>query len=223
MDAYIYHNYLFFDLNLEFYQLPADEQLKLKSTFSKKLLEEKRIHSTPYLTRGYKPDTTFMLWCRSQNPAHLQELLGSLYRTRLGRWLKLTHTYFGIVRPSQYSGRTGKPEQVMQNYKDRLPYFILYPFTKTHTWHQLELSERKKIMYEHMNIGVTFPSIRQCLLYSYGVDDYEFLVSYETSSLETFQELVIKLRTTAGRPYTLRDTPIYTCLYHPLADLVKAL
>jgi len=223
MDTHSYHNYLFFDLRMEFYRLSSDEQAKLKSEFSKQLLMEKRTYITPYLTRGYKPDTTFMLWCRSQNPADVQELIGKLYHTQLGHWLKLTHTYFGLIRPSQYSGRTGKPEQIIQNYKDRLPYFILYPFTKTHTWHQLELPERKKIMYEHMNIGVTFPNIRQCLLYTYGVDDYEFLVSYETSSLEEFQDLVIKLRSTKGRPYTLRDTPIHTCLYYPLTDLVHAL
>ncbi|MDB5178266.1 MAG: Chlorite dismutase [Patescibacteria group bacterium] len=223
MDTHPYHNYLFFDLGSEFYQLSAGEQAEAKAAFSQQLDQEKRLIVTPYLTRGYKPDTTFMLWSRSQDPAHIQELLGRLLRTQLGHYLKLTHTFFGIVRPSVYSGRTGKPEQVIQNHKDRLPYFILYPFTKTHEWHQLELEKRKKVMYEHMNIGVGFPNIRQCLLYSYGLDDNEFLVSYETASLEEFQDLVIKLRPTAGRPYTLRDTPIFTCLYHSLPDLMEAL
>lgn len=223
MDAHLYHNYLFFDLSTEFYQLSAEEQAKAKAAFAKILNQEKHTIVTPYLTRGYKPDTTFMLWCRSQDPAHMQDLLGQLLRTQLAHYIKLSYTYFGIVRPSIYSGRTGKPEQVIQNHKDRLPYFILYPFTKTHEWHQLELPKRKEIMYEHMNIGVEFPNIRQCLLYSYGIDDYEFLVSYETPSLEEFQNLVMKLRPTAGRPYTLRDTPIYTCIYYPLKQLMEVL
>jgi chlorite dismutase len=223
MDTHPYHNYLFFDLTPEFYQQSAVEQTKAKAEFTKTLKAEKATIVTPYLTRGYKPDTVFMLWCRSQNPAQIQSLVGKIQHSQLGRWLKLSHTYFGIVRASQYSGRTGNPEQVIQNHDERLPYFVLYPFTKTHDWHQLKLEQRKEVMYEHMNLGLGFGEIRQCLLYSYGVDDYEFVVSYESPTLEMFQDLVIKLRQTAGRPYTLVDTPIYTCIYHPLDRLMEVL
>lgn len=223
MDTHPYHNYLFFSLSPEFYQLSSTEQAEAKANFCKVVIADQRLIITPYLTRGFKPDTTFMLWFRGQDPSHMQELLGQLLHSRLGRWLTLSHTYFGIARASQYSGRTGKPEQVIQNYNERLPYFILYPFTKTHEWHQLDLSKRKEVMYEHMNLGITFPNIRQCLLYSYGVDDYEFVVSYESSTLEEFQDLVIKLRSTVGRPYTLRDTPIHTCIYHPIEQLLELL
>ena len=101
---------------------------------------------------------------------------------------------------------------------------MLYPFTKTHEWHQLKLEQRKEVMYEHMNLGLEFGMIRQCLLYSYGLDDYEFIVSYESpTTLEEFQDLVIKLRQTAGQPYTLIDTPIYTCIYHSLDKLMDAI
>ena len=87
------------------------------------------------------------------------------------------------MRNSEYSGRTGKPEQVMQNYEDRLPYFILYPFTKTHEWHALDAESRRSIMGQHIKVGIGHPDIRQCLLYSYGVDDQEFIVSYETKTI----------------------------------------
>ena len=55
-------------------------------------------------------------------------------------------------------------------------------------------------------------SIDQLLLYSYGVDDHEFVVSYETDSLQEFQTLVMELRGTEGRRYTLSDTPMFTCV-----------
>ncbi len=223
MDTHPYHNYLFFNLANEFYQLSSGDQAAAKAAFEGCLNQQEHLIITAYLTRGFKPDAVFMIWCRGQDPADVQRLLGQIARTRFGRWIKLTHTYFGIVRPSQYSGRTGRPEQIIQNYDDRLPYFIVYPFTKTHDWHQLELGDRKKIMYEHMNLGLTFPDIRQCLLYSYGVDDNEFVVSYETASLEQFQDLVMKLRATAGRPYTRSDTPIFTCIYRPLPQMLGAI
>jgi chlorite dismutase len=164
-----------------------------------------------------------MLWCRGKQPQDVQIFLRNLLRTKLGAYLTITSTFFGIVRKSEYSGRTGKPEQTMQTYgsKDRLQYFVLYPFTKTHEWHALPLEERKSVMGQHIKVGVGYPAIRQCLLYSYGVDDQEFLVSYEMRTLEEFQDLIIAMRRTIGRKYTLTDMPIFTCIYKTVGELVE--
>lgn len=69
-------------------------------------------------------------------------------------------------------------------------------------------------------IGIKHVSIRQCLLYAYGVDNHEFIVSYETPTLPEFQDLVMELRGTEGRKYTANDLPIYTCIYKSPEDLV---
>ncbi len=216
-----YHHYLFFNLRSEFYQQAAAEQAKLRQEFKNRLEDLDSIIIETYATLGFKAGSTFMFWCRSEHPEALTNQLPKLLSSGLGRHLKLAQTYFGIVRPSQYSGRTGKPEQVMQNYTDRLPYLILYPFTKTHEWHQLSPDNRRQVMGQHIKTGLAHPEIRQCLLYSYGLDDQEFLVSYETPTLEQFQDLVIEMRSLIGRPYTLSDTPIYTCLYKPLDQFVE--
>ena len=162
-----------------------------------------------------------MLWCRGENPEEVQNMLARIAAHEASaKYLTISYTYFGIVRNSEYSGRTGKPEQVMQTYEERLPYFVLYPFTKTHEWHALDFDARKAIMGQHIKVGVGHPAIRQCLLYSYGVDDHEFLVSYEMKTLEEFQDLVIEMRRTAGRKYTLVDTPTFTCIYKTPAELM---
>jgi chlorite dismutase len=219
-DTNPYHHYLFFDVQPEFYQLAAPAQTELKREFKTHLEGVNETIITPYAILGLKAGTTFMLWCRSSNPETVTNILPALLRTGLGAHLALTQTYFGIIRASQYSGRTGKPEQVIQNYDERLPYLILYPFTKTHEWYQLSAENRRSIMGQHIKTGLAHPDIRQCLLYSYGLDDQEFLVSYETPTLEEFQDLIIEMRATVGRPYTLSDTPIYTCLHKPLAELM---
>jgi chlorite dismutase len=223
MDTHPYHHYLIFRLGNEFYQLPAAEQKEIKREFEEFITstDKHRLIIAAYATLGFKADSTFMLWCRAQDPASVQNMLRDLLRTKFARYLTITYSYFGIVRNSEYSGRTGKPEQVMQNYEERLPYFILYPFTKTHEWHALDAKSRQSIMGQHIKIGIGHPDIRQCLLYSYGVDDQEFVVSYETKTLEEFQDLVIKMRRTLGRKYTLIDTPTFTCLYKPLHELVE--
>jgi chlorite dismutase len=221
MSLQIYHSYLFFDVSNDFYQLPKNEQQKQKDTFRKVIAQHGDITTTTYATLGFKTNTTFLLWCWADDPADIQTLVRDILHTTLGQWLKISYSYFGIVRESSYSGRTGKPEQVIQNYSERLPYFILYPFTKTTDWYQLDFENRKSIMGQHIKTGVAHSDIRQCLLYSYGVDDYEFLVSYETNTLEEFQDLIIEMRKTIGRNYTLIDTPIFTCIHKPIEELLE--
>lgn len=221
MDSHPYHNYFFFQIDTAFFDLANAERAEAKASLLQKLSEQNdELIVASYLTLGFKPDTAFMLWVRGKTPESMQGFIRDIFRTSFGRHLSLSHTFFGIVRKSEYSGRTGKPEQVIQNHENRLPYFVLYPFTKTAEWHVLDAEQRKSIMGEHIGVGLSYPAIRQCLLYSYGLDDQEFIVSYEMESLEDFQDLVIKMRRTKGRIYTLADTPTFTCIYKPLAELV---
>jgi len=220
MSGHTYQHYLFFEVTPGFYQLPAADQAAAKKAFLKLISDQPAISITPYAAAGFTTNATFMLWCRAGTPDAVQNLLPPLWRTALGAHLRLVQTYFGLVRPSPYSGRTGKPDQDMNQFTDRLPYFILYPFTKTHSWYQLSPENRRSIMGQHIKTGVAHPNIRQCLLYSTGLGNQEFMVSYETASLEEFQDLVMEMRSTIGRPYTLSDTPIYTCIHKSAAQLM---
>lgn len=225
MEARHYHNYLFFSVAPEFYQLLVAEQSIIKEEFLGHIKEfregkkERALVIDCYATLGLKAGTTFMLWCRGTQPHHAQDMLRDLFRTKLGKYLSVSYAYFGIVRNSQYSGRTGKPEQSIENFTDRLPYLVVYPFTKTHDWHALPFEERRRVMGGHVKVGLSHPAIRQCLLYSYGVDDYEFVVSYEMKMLEEFQDLVIEMRGTEGRKFTWKDTPTFTCIYKTAEEL----
>src|SRR3979490_2488585 len=48
--------------------------------------------------------------------------------------------------------------------------------------------------------------------YSFGLDDQEFVVAFETDNPADFLDLVQRLRTTESSSYTLRDTPTFTCI-----------
>jgi chlorite dismutase len=216
-----YHHYLYFEVGNGYYQQPEKEQKAAKDDFKKLLAGESTLLIETYATLGFRPGTTFMLWCRSAKLEGVQEWLPQLFRTKLGAWLELKHIYFGTVRVSQYSGRTGKPDQVMQNFAERLPYLVMYPFAKTQEWYMLDFESRRSLMGQHIKIGVGHPDIKQCLLYSYGLDDHEFVVSYEMKSTEEFQDLVKELRSTLVRNYTLRDTPVFTCVHKSLDQLME--
>jgi chlorite dismutase len=48
--------------------------------------------------------------------------------------------------------------------------------------------------------------------YSFGLDDQEFVVAFETDNPADFLDLVQRLRTSESSSYTLRDTPTFTCI-----------
>ena len=128
--------------------------------------------------------------------------------------LTIRRVFWGYTRPSIYA--KGKSTQEIDPFAEhRKKYLIVYPFSKTAEWYLLSRETRQGMMNEHIRVGRQHPEILQLLLYSFGLQDQEFIVSYETDNLFEFSELVNELRSTQARVYTLLDTPIITAIYHP--------
>lgn len=128
--------------------------------------------------------------------------------------LEVKRVLWGYTRPSIYA--RGKSSQEIDPFSEtRKKYLVVYPFSKTAEWYLLSRETRQGMMNEHIRIGRQHPEILQLLLYSFGLQDQEFVVSYETDNLFEFSELVNELRSTQARIYTLLDTPIITAIYHP--------
>ena len=72
--------------------------------------------------------------------------------------------------------------------------------------------ERRRIMTDHIEVGRRYPEITINTAYSFGLDDQEFVVSFEGDDPGEFLDLVQELRATESSAYTLRDTPIFTCV-----------
>jgi chlorite dismutase len=124
----------------------------------------------------------------------------------------LTTALWGLTQPSQYT-KTKSRQEIDPFVPERLPYLVMYPFTKTAEWYQRERDERRDMMMEHIKIGKQYEDITQLLLYSTGLQDQEFVVVYETVDLTRFSNLVTDLRSTRGRPFTERDTPLHTAVH----------
>jgi chlorite dismutase len=75
-------------------------------------------------------------------------------------------------------------------------------------------------MREHVAVGQKYPRIRINTSYSYGIDDQEFVVAFEGTDPAEFLDLVQDLRYTRASSYTLRDTPMFTCVLRTPAELV---
>ena len=131
--------------------------------------------------------------------------------------LQAVNTLWGFTRPSQYT-KVRSAQEIDPFAAERKPYLVLYPFVKTTDWYLLSQEARQGMMNGHIRIGKQYPEIQQLLLYSFGLQDQEFIVVYETADLAHFSNLVYTLRDTDARRYTLRDTPLYTALYHPARE-----
>jgi chlorite dismutase len=131
--------------------------------------------------------------------------------------VKPTTTLWGFTRPSQYA-RGKSPQEIDPFATERKPYLIGYPFVKTMDWYLMSRDARQGMMNEHIRVGHQYPEIKQLLLYSFGLQDQEFVVVYEADDLAQFSELVNELRSTEARRYTLRDTPLFTAMHHPAEE-----
>jgi chlorite dismutase len=214
--------YLTFQVDRAWRQLDDATREKGRAEFVQELERANEISSYAYSTLGLKRDADVLFWRIAATPDELQVSLSRLLQTRLGHYLNMTHTFNGLVRGSNYVRRQTTQEQAIFELA-RQRYFIVYPFTKTIEWYLMSKEARQGMMNEHIRVGHEFPTVRQLLVYSTGIDDQEFIVAYETDDLDAFQELVIALRSTEARRYTLRDTPIFTCVYRPAAETLALL
>ena len=216
-----YHSYVFFDAEQSIYSLPRTKLAKAKKDFAKVIEKRKDVRMQAYATLGFKPGTHFALNLNAVSPDEIQTLIRDLLHTELGPHLCISYTLFGMTHSSQYSPNN-PPKEADWNLKHR--YLVVYPFTKTIEWHLKPYDERRKIMWDHVQVGKRHSEkISQRLLYSYGIDDHEFIVSYQMDDLEAFQSLVMEMRETESRRYTKNDLPIFTCIHMPLSDALDML
>lgn len=124
---------------------------------------------------------------------------------------------WGFTRPSQYT-KVRSAQEIDPFAETRMKYLVMYPFAKTAEWYLMSRESRQGMMNEHIRIGKQYEDIKQLLLYSFGLQDQEFVVVYETENLPRFSDLVNELRDTEARRYTLQDTPVYTAIYHPAEE-----
>ena len=175
-----------------------------------------------YSTIGLRAEADLLLWRMAESIEDLEETAADQLAAGIGQWLAPTISMIGLTRPSQYVKRPTTQEQSLFT-GERSRYLVVYPFTKSVEWYLSPAEERQAVMRGHMKIGHAYPQVRQLLAYSFGLDDQEFIVAYETDELVAFQDLVRELRETESRRSTVRDTPIITGIHRPLGEILGML
>ena len=211
-----YVKYTFFKADKEWRRLSDGERTQGREQFAAILDEySDRLMVRTYSTVGTRGDTDLLIWNACDELEPIQQLTAALLGSGLGKYLDIPYSYLAMTRKSIYTEKHRHPGQEGNRLKitpTGARYLFVYPFVKTRAWYMLEKSERQRMMDAHITTGHKYPSVKINTSYSFGLDDQEFMVSFETDSPSDFLDLVMELRGTEASSYTLRDTPIFTCV-----------
>jgi chlorite dismutase len=180
------------------------------------------VRSVTYSSVALEPGIDVLLWRMAPAVDLLEEAGALLLRSGLGRWLEVRHSFIGRIGPSQYVRKPTAQEQSLFA-GERSRYLVVYPFTKSTDWYLESPESRQKVMNEHMKVGHRYPTVRQALAYSFGLDSQDFVVAYETDDLGVFGDLVRELRGSESRRATISDTPILLGVHRPVGEILDLL
>jgi chlorite dismutase len=175
-----------------------------------------------YSTVGLREDSDFMLWMISDSISKMQVLTTKIYSTVLGKYIQPSQVYLSAARSSIYA-KDSKMTPGFMTDQQPMKYAIVYPFVKSREWYLLPFEERKKMMEEHIMVGRKFPQMRLNTSYSFGLDDQDFMLAFETEDLIAFQDLIMQLRETQVSKHIVRDTPMIVCVYKGVEEIIKSL
>ena len=195
----------------------CDELLAVVNASGKQLMVR------TYSLVGLKGSAEILIWRVGKTLDELQAMSASVRQTALAGYLTMPINYISMTKRSTYVDKLDPDHQDKRRFitPANSQYLFVYPFVKTREWYLLPFEERQAMMDEHIAVGNKFPSVRLHTTYSFGMDDQEFIVAFETDKPQDFLDLVMALRETKGSKYTLRDTPIYTCISKPFAEILK--
>lgn len=217
----LYVHALALGLDPQWRRLPDDERRSDADRFVD-VVEHPNVTTHTYSMIGLEPGADLLVWRLASSLDDLEEAAAALLRTGIGRWLTVRDSFLGLIGDSQYVARPTRQEQSLFE-GERSRYLVVYPFTKSTEWYLLSKEVRQGVMNGHMKVGHQYPQVRQLLAYSFGVDDQDFIVAYETDDLPGFGALVRDLRGTESRRSTVRDTPILTGIHRPVGEIMGLL
>ena len=179
----------------------------------------------PYSLVGVRGDVDILLWRIHYELEPLQRHGAALMKSAMGPYLRTPYALLGMTKRSTYVDHIhpGHEDERLTIVPGTQKYVFVYPFVKTREWYGLDAESRGKMMREHIHVGTTYPSVKLNTTYSFGLDDQEFVVAFESNRADDFLDLVQDLRETAASRYTLRDTPTFTCVrgtYESVLDTV---
>ncbi len=219
-------NYSFYRLDPAFRRLSVDEQRGAASGFIelvRKWESSDDLMIRTYSLVGLRADVDFMLWRIAFDPLAFQSMEAAVRRSRLGAYLTQVHSFLSLQRRSEYVNRTKGAGEGVELLPGQGKFLFVYPFVKTRQWYRLSPHARQGMMDEHIAASVPFKGVHLNSSFSFGIDDQDFVVAFDSDYPQEFVDLVGRLRYTEASLYTQRDTPMFMCAKAPIEAILAQL
>jgi chlorite dismutase len=219
-----YLNYAFYKLDPAFRRLPREERLAAADEFRQlagRWSDRDDLILRTYSLVGLRGDCDIMFWRISFELGLFQEMQGEMNSSCLGAYLTSPYSYLSLQKRSQYVNRVEGSGHGLELLPGQGKYLFVYPFVKTRAWYNLSPHARQGMMDEHINASLPFKGVRLNTSYSYGIDDQEFVVAFDSDYPQEFVDLVGRLRHTEASMYTLQDTPAFACARAGIDDILR--
>lgn len=220
-------NFAFYKLDPAFRRLGEQEKAQARAEFAA-VVNERRpgMICLSYSTVGLKADADLLLWRISLSADDFQAQTRAINKTALGGYFSTPHSFVSMTKRSMYIDKVD-PFHTTESRTHIMPgkrkYLFIYPFVKTRDWYLLPMDKRQEIMDVHIRVGNKYPSVKLNTTYSFGLDDQDFVVAFESDEPKDFLDLVMELRETESSRFTVRDTPIFTCVQMPIEQVLDQL
>jgi chlorite dismutase len=222
-----YVNFAFYKVDPLWRRLPEEDRKRGKCEFVEVVKHyEQDVLVISYSLVGIRGDCDLMLWRIGYDLLKLQEMSAQLLATELGKYLTTPYSYLSMTKRSIYVDKhthEGQEGTRLRLVPGQFKFLFVYPFVKSKAWYRLTKHARQGMMDEHIEIGHKYPSVRLNTTYSFGLDDQEFVVAFESDKPEHFVDLVMELRHSEATSYTVRDTPTFTCIHRELQEVLDLL
>ena len=221
-----YVNFTFYRARPEWRMLDEVEKALCKEGFAQTVDDFRRdllIHT--YSTVGLRTSADFLIWRIGSDLDPIQEMTGRLNGTLMAKYVEPTQSFLSMTKRSMYiekncSEHAEDRQHIVPGQSD---YLFVCPLLRTREWYSRPQEQRQEMMDENLRIGSKYRSVKLHTTYSFGLDDQEFVVAFETDRPSDFLDLVQELRETKASCFTLRDTPMFTCRQRTLAECLDAL
>ena len=220
-----FSKFSFFKLDRAWRHLPDDTKQEHKAEFAAIVDEISDVTwLRTYSLVGFRADADMLIRQASPNADSFQTTMSRMQSSALGKFLDQSYSYLAMTRQSPYRAPRQHPN--MDGKDDLswdLKYYIVYPMVKKREWYQKPIEHRQAMMIDHFKIGHKYPTIKINTAYSFGLDDQEFVVSFETDELSDFLQLVEELRSVPAGFFTESEIPIFTSTLLPIRDVLETL
>ena len=219
-------NFTFYRTRPEWRLLSDSEKRECKNDFIAAVDDFRpRLLIHTYSTVGLRISADFMIWRIGCELDPMQEMTARLNQTAMAKYVEPTHSLLSMTKRSMFIGTECADTEESQTHivSGESDYVFVCPLQRTREWYARPQEQRLAMLEENLRVGSKYRSVKLHTTYSFGLDDQEFVVVFETNKPADFVDLFQELRETKASCFTLRDTPMFTCRKRDLVDCLDAL